>query len=164
MIAKPMRVVLILNIMPLLVIVAPTARAGEEPPAPAAEKAQAGPSPVDLDARADKRYDEMLGKMRAAVEEIAQLYGNPLFLQVFTNDDARAAELKLRLRSAQSGVEIRREIDGLERKRDDLSGDIALKKREAARLGEKLVRQRAALDALASAMEQARKAVEDTSR
>jgi hypothetical protein len=106
----------------------------------------------------------MLGKMRAAVEEIAQLYGNPLFLQVFTNDDARAAELKLRLRSAQSGAEISREIDGLKRKRDDLAGDIALKNREAARLGEKLVRQRAALDALAAAVEQARKAVEDTSK
>ena len=161
---KPMHAFLLLRVLPLLLVAAPKARAGEDSPAPSASKAQAEPSATGSDARADKRYDEMLGKMRAAVEEIAQLYGNPLFLQVFTNDDARAAELKLRLRSAQSGAEISREIDGLKRKRDDLAGDIALKNREAARLGEKLVRQRAALDALAAAVEQARKAVEDTSK
>jgi hypothetical protein len=106
----------------------------------------------------------MLGKMQAAIEEIAQLYGNPVFLQVFTNDEAKASELKARLRSAQSGDDLRREIAGLERKRQDLLDDIALKTRESARCAEKLVRQRAALDGVAAAVDQARKAVEDTAR
>ena len=106
----------------------------------------------------------MLGRMQASVEEIAQLYGNPAFLQVFTNDRERASELKQRLRSAGSGEELRRELSVLQKKRDDLLGDIALKARESSRLAEKLARQRAALDAVASAVEEARKAVEDTSR
>ena len=162
--AKPMLVTLLLRILLLFTGAAATAQGEEEPPAASAAKTQDDPNALESDARANKRYDEMLGKMQAAVEEIAQFYGNPLFLQVFTNDEERAAQLKLRLRSAQSGAEIKREIDELERKRADLAGDIALRKREAARLGEKLVRQRAALEALASAVEQARKAVEETSK
>jgi len=98
------------------------------------------------------------------VEEIAQLYGNPVFLQVFTNDVDRASELKLRLKAARTGEDIRRELADLEKRREDLLGDIALKEREAARLGGRLVRQRAALDALSAAVEQARKAVEDTAK
>jgi hypothetical protein len=118
----------------------------------------------DSKARADRRYEEMLGKMQAAVEEIAQLYGNPVFLQVFTNDEERAAELKKRLRSAQTGDDVRRELAGLEKKRDDLLSDIALKEREAARLTSRLARQRLALDVVAAAVEQARTAVEETSK
>jgi predicted nucleic acid-binding Zn-ribbon protein len=106
----------------------------------------------------------MLGKMQAAVEEIAQLYGNPVFLQVFTNDIDRAAQLKDRLRSARSGDDLRRELADLQKKRDDLLNDIALREREAARLTNKLVRQRAALDGLSDAVEQARKAVEETAK
>jgi uncharacterized protein YjiS (DUF1127 family) len=114
--------------------------------------------------RADKRYEEMLDKMQAAVEEIAQLYGNPVFLQVFTNDVERATELKQRLRAARSDEEIRRELAEMEKKRDDLLNDIALKEREAANLASRLVRQRVALDTLAVAVEQARKAVEESSK
>jgi hypothetical protein len=114
--------------------------------------------------RADKRYEEMLNKMQAAVEEIALLYGNPVFLQVFTNDVDRASELKLRLKAARSGDDIRRELANLEKQRAELLSDIALKEREAAKLGDRLVRQRAALDALSAAVEQARKAVEDTAK
>jgi hypothetical protein len=55
-------------------------------------------------------------------------------------------------------------VVSLEKKREDLLGDIALKEREAKRLGEKLLRQRTALDALSIAVEKAQKAVEDTSR
>jgi uncharacterized protein YjiS (DUF1127 family) len=106
----------------------------------------------------------MLDRMQAAVEEIAQLYGNPEFLQVFTNDMDRAAELKMRLKSAATRDDIRQEVVSLEKKREDLLGDIALKEREAKRLGEKLLRQRTALDALSIAVEKAQKAVEDTSR
>jgi chromosome segregation ATPase len=124
----------------------------------------AAPDAADSSARADKRYDEMLGKMQAAVEEIAQLYGNPVFLQVFTNDVERAAELKERLRVARSEGDIRREIADLEKKRDDLRNEIALKEREAARLSSRLVKQRAALDGVAAAVEQARKAIEETTK
>lgn len=113
---------------------------------------------------ADKRYEEMLDRMQAAVEEVAQLYGNPAFLQVFTNDSERASELKERLKAAQTREEVERELAALQKKRDDLSADIALKERESSRLLGRLVRQRAALDALSTAVEQARKAVEDTAK
>lgn len=106
----------------------------------------------------------MLGKMQSAVEEIAQLYGNPIFLQVFTNDVERATELKQRLRLARSDENIRRELTDLEKKREELLNDIALKEREASRLSGRLVRQRVALDALAAAVEQARNAVEETAK
>jgi chromosome segregation ATPase len=114
--------------------------------------------------RADKRYEEMLSRMQAAVEEIAQLYGSPLFLQVFTNDEERAAALKQRLRSAGSADAIRKELADLQKKRENLLNDIALKEREVAKLSERLARQRMALDALAGALEQARTAVEDTTK
>jgi hypothetical protein len=115
-------------------------------------------------ARAEKRYNEMLDRMQASVEEIAGLYGNPTFLQVFTNDSARAEELKLRLRTDQGAARVTAELRDLEHKRDDLLSDIALKERESARLAARLVRQRAALDALAAAVDAARKAVEETAR
>jgi hypothetical protein len=114
--------------------------------------------------RADKRYAEMLSKMQGAVEEIAQLYGNPIFLQVFTNDADRASELKERLGIARHLQDARGELEGLEKKQEELLNDIALKQREAARLSGKLVRQRKALDALAAAFNQARDAVEDTTK
>jgi hypothetical protein len=114
--------------------------------------------------RAAERYDEMLTRMQSAVEEIAELYGNPLFLQVFTNDEERAAALKQRLRSAGTADAMRKELAELQKKRDELLGDIALKEREAARLSERLARQRVALDSLASAVEQARSAVEETAK
>ena len=155
----------------LLLIGRPSSAAtapSEAAPPPASKSsdtaAVAAPDAADAAVRADKRYDEMLGKMQAAVEEIAQLYGNPVFLQVFTNDAERAAELKERLRAARSEEDIRREVAEMQKKRDDLRNEIALKEREAARLSGRLVRQRAALDALAAAVEQARKAVEETSK
>jgi hypothetical protein len=146
--------------------IALTCCAGAEPaaPTPEAASATAGPAERDSGSRADRRYDEMLGKMQAAVEEIAQLYGNPVFLQVFTNDVERAEELKRTLRSAQSGAAAQKGAADLVRKREDLLNDIALKERESARLASRLVRQRAALDALAMAVEQARKAVEETAK
>jgi hypothetical protein len=140
--------------------------AGPGPDVDPRAQAQAGGDAQarEASARADKRYEEMLGKMQEAVEEVAQLYGNPVFLQVFTNDLGRADELKKRLRSARSGEEIQRELSELERRRDDLLNDIALKQREASRLNGRLIRQRAALDALAAAVEQARRAVEETAK
>jgi chromosome segregation ATPase len=118
----------------------------------------------ETESRADKRYAEMLGKMQQAVEEIAQLYGNPIFLQVFTNDADRASALKERLGIARHMEDVRHELEELEKKQEELVNDIALKQREAASLSGKLVRQRKALDALAAAFDQARDAVEDTTK
>jgi multidrug resistance efflux pump len=120
--------------------------------------------PAEEAKRADRHYEEMLDRMQAAVEEVAQLYGNPTFLQVFTNDAERATELKQRLNAAQSGEDIAKELAKMKARRDEVLDDIALKEKEAARLSAKLVRQRAALDALAAALEQARTAVEDTTK
>jgi len=127
---------------------------------PVSSTALAGPT--EMEKKADKRYNEMLGKMQAAIEEIAQLYGNPDFLQVFTNDIERASELKTRLKAARNAKDINQELEGLEKKRDDLLTDIALKTRETSRLEDKIIRQRRALDALADAIDQAKNAVEDT--
>ena len=113
-------------------------------------------------ARAQKKQEEMLSKMQASVEEIAGLYGNPTFLQVFTNDRELADELKVRLKAEKTAGQVRREVSELEKKRDDLMNAIALENRECARLSGKLARQRAALDAIAQAVEGAKKAVEDT--
>jgi hypothetical protein len=114
--------------------------------------------------RADKRFDEMLSKMRDAVQGIAESYGNPIFIQVFTNDREKALLLKQRLQSSKRGEQIRVELSNLEKKRDDLISDIALKTQEASKLSDRLARQRSALDALASVVERADNAVEDTSR
>jgi hypothetical protein len=139
--------------------------AQSEPPSkPAPSPLSEANAVADTAARADKRYDEMLGKMQAAVEEIAQLYGNPVFLQVFTNDEERASQLKERLRLAKTGDDVGHELADLQKKREDLLNDIALKQRETERLTSRLVRQRAALEALSEAVEQARKAVEETTR
>ena len=143
------------------------ARAADPVPAPAAAPAAPAEAPLtteEIERRANKRYEEMLDKMQAAVEEIAQLYGNPIFLQVFTNDPARAAELKDRLKAGKASADIRGELTGLEKRRDDLLNDIALREREAARISGRLKRQRAALDAIAAAVEQARRSVEETSQ
>lgn len=118
----------------------------------------------DQSKRADKRYEEMLDRMQAAVEEVAQLYGNPTFLQVFTNDPIRATKLRQRLRDSQASDDVGLETAALQKKRDDLAGSVALLERESSRLAARLARQRAALDALAAAVEQAKKAVEDTTR
>lgn len=133
-------------------------------PVPDPVPAEPSPAPAATEARADQRFNEMLDRMQAAVEEIAGLYGNPTFLQVFTNDPSRAEELKLRLRTDQGVAHLGSELKDLERRRDAVLNDIALKERESARLAARLVRQRAALDMLATAVDEARKAVEDTSR
>jgi hypothetical protein len=121
---------------------------------------------VDKDApsRADKRYEEMLSRMQASIEDIAQMYGNPVFLQIFTNDVSRASELKQRLHAEKTTQEVEKELRELALKRESLMDDIALKEREAAKLTRRLAVQRAALDAVAGAIEQARTAVEDTSK
>jgi len=110
--------------------------------------------------RARRRYEEMLAKMTAAVDDIAAAYGSPSFLQVFTNDPERADALKARLAAAGSDGTVRKEIEALKKEREDLLNDIALRQRESRRLTEKLSRQRMAMDALASAAAQAREVLE----
>jgi seryl-tRNA synthetase len=118
----------------------------------------------ESDVRADRHYDEMLGKMQTAVEEVAQLYGNPLFLQVFTNDPERARELKEILKADRRTGDLQLEVDDLEKKRDELLDDIALKERQTKELRESLARQKLALDTASSAIEQAKRAVEGATK
>lgn len=136
------------------------------PSVPAAHSAPSGGESggTTEDARAALKYEEMLAKMQSAVEEIAQLYGNPLFLQVYTNDEAKAAELRLRLADSGREKALHHDLADLEKKKEEILGDIALREKESRRLAEKLARQRAALDALSSALDQARKAAEDSAR
>lgn len=132
---------------------------------PAEEPVAIVPAPADeASARAEKRYSEMLDRMQAAVEEVAQLYGNPTFLQVFTNDSSRATQLRQRLKDSKSIDAVRSELASLQKKRDDLAGSVALMERESAKLTARLTRQRSALDTLGAAFELARKAVEDTAQ
>jgi DNA repair exonuclease SbcCD ATPase subunit len=123
--------------------------------------AAAGPT---ADERARQRYEEMLAKMQSAIEEIAELYGSPSFLEVFTNDRERANDLKSRLAAVGSAAAAQRELADLARRREELLNDLALREKEARRLTDKLARQRAALEALAAAVEQARRATEDSAR
>jgi DNA repair ATPase RecN len=114
--------------------------------------------------RAHQRYEEMLAKMQSAIEEIAELYGSPSFLEVFTNDRERANDLKSRLAAVGSAASARRELADLAHRREELLNDLALKEKESRRLTEKLGRQRAALEALAAAVDQARRATEESAR
>jgi DNA repair ATPase RecN len=123
--------------------------------------ASTGPT---ADERARQRYDEMLAKMQSAIEEIAELYGSPSFLEVFTNDRERADDLKSRLAAVASAAAAQRELAELARRREELLNDLALREKESRRLTDKLTRQRAALEALAAAVEQARRATEESAR
>jgi hypothetical protein len=138
--------------------------ADDRRPPPAAEVARAeAPAPTASE-RARQRYEEMLAKMQSAIEEIAELYGSPSFLEVFTNDRERADELRSRLAAVGTAAAARRELAELARRREDLLNDLALREKESRRIADKLVRQRAALEALASALDLARRATEDSAR
>ena len=104
----------------------------------------------------------MFGKMRAAVEEIAALYGDPLFVQVFTNDRTKAAELRARLAETESLAALRSETETLKAERGKLEDEVARDRRQAALLSDRLARQRAALDVVAKAVDRVNQAVEGT--
>jgi len=151
-----------------LVAVVPMAWANPAPGEPglpaAGPSVHGGEAPPTADERARQRYEEMLAKMQSAIEEIAELYGSPSFLEVFTNDRERADDLKSRLAAVGTAAAARREVADLTRRKEELLNDLALRQQESRRLTDKLARQRAALDALAAAMDQARRAAEETVR
>jgi DNA repair ATPase RecN len=134
---------------------------GSAAPVTAERAGAAGPTAEE---RSRQRFEEMLAKMQSAIEEIAELYGSPSFLEVFTNDRERADELRSRLAAVGSAAGARRELAELARRREEMLNDLALREKESRRLTEKLVRQRAALEALAAAVEQARRATEESAR
>ena len=110
----------------------------------------------------DRALKEMFGKMRAAVEEIAALYGDPLVVQVFTNDRTKAAELRARLAETESLAALRSETETLKAERGKLEDEVARDRRQAALLSDRLARQRAALDVVAKAVDRVNQAVEGT--
>lgn len=105
---------------------------------------------------------EMYGKMRSAVEEIASLYGDLPFVQVFTNDRGKAAELRARLSETDSIKRLRAETEALKAERSKLEDELARDRKQAALLSERLARQRAALTLVSRAVEQVNRAVEGT--
>ena len=108
------------------------------------------------------RMDEMYQKMRRAVEDIAELYGSPRFVQVFTNDRLLADELRLRLRATDSLKQLNAQIEDLSHRCDRLKAELAKREAEAASASQRLARQRAAMNAVANAVDQANRAVEGT--
>ncbi|WP_415907063.1 hypothetical protein [Oleiharenicola sp. Vm1] len=65
--------------------------------------------------------EEMLLKMRVAVERIAEDYGNPKFAQIFTNDPARATALRERVAAIASLDRLKREVAAMEKKQRELA-------------------------------------------
>ena len=111
-------------------------------------------------ALAEQRYQEMLSRMQRSIEDIAQLYGNPLFVQLFTNDPPKAEEFRRRLALSEGTDELRARHEELIKRRDELAKVVALQERESASMGERLARQRAALDSVVKAVEAAQRAIE----
>lgn len=68
--------------------------------------------------------EEMLLKMRVAVERIAEDYGNLKFAQIFTNDPARATALRERVAAIASLDRLKREIAAMEKKQRELTEAI----------------------------------------
>lgn len=68
--------------------------------------------------------EEMLLKMRVAVERIAEDYGNPKFAQIFTNDPARATSLRERVAAIASLDRLKRDIATMEKKQRELTEAI----------------------------------------
>ena len=130
-------------------------RAVESRPLPA--DTALGASKVAL---AEQRYQEMLSRMQRSIEDIAQLYGNPLFVQLFTNDPPKAEEFRRRLVLSEGTDELRARHEELIKRRDELTKVVALQERESASMGERLARQRAALDSVVKAVEAAQRAIE----
>jgi hypothetical protein len=63
------------------------------------------------------QHEEMILRMRIAVEEVASQYGNPSFAQVFTNDPVRAKVLRRRMETLKQVDRLNAEIAVLETRR-----------------------------------------------
>jgi hypothetical protein len=63
------------------------------------------------------RHEEMITRMKMAVEDVAAQYGNPSFAQVFTNDPVRAKVLRRRLEILKQVDRLNAEIADLETRR-----------------------------------------------
>jgi hypothetical protein len=63
------------------------------------------------------QYEEMITRMKMAVEDVAAQYGNPSFAQVFTNDSVRAKVLRRRMEILKQVDRLNAEIAVLETRR-----------------------------------------------
>src|ERR1700679_1052806 len=110
----------------LLAVLRPNLLGDTQPskPTPDSVSQDANREKPDSSGGAEKRYQEMLSKMREAEEGIAESSGNPMFIQLFTNDREKAMMVKQRLQSTKRGEEIRFELSSLEKRRDELMSDI----------------------------------------
>lgn len=95
---------------------------------------------------------EMIARMRAAVEQIAAEYGNPTFVQLFTNDSVQAQVWRKRLHLIQSADLIAAELASLERKKKVANEEV-----EATRL--RLAALHAEAEQLAVRLQQVRPAI-----
>ncbi|HEY1792957.1 MAG TPA: hypothetical protein VGG34_08555 [Opitutaceae bacterium] len=131
------------------------------------DAAPANPAPsedyrgADVGAKADKP-DEMFEKMRTAVEEIAGTYGDPPFIQIFTNDPKAAEAMQLKLRELGGDKAAKSELGALEKVRDKLNADLAKRAKEKKQLEDKIREQSRQLDDLAAAIARARALLDAT--
>jgi hypothetical protein len=63
------------------------------------------------------QHEEMITRMKMAVEDVAAQYGNPSFAQVFTNDPVRAKVLRRRMEVLRQVDRLNAEIAALETRR-----------------------------------------------
>lgn len=137
----------------------PAPSAGGEALVVAPSPAPAEPSDAE---RAASREREMYVKMDRAVQDIAQLYGNPRFVRTMSNDPDLAAEFKARIQATRDTESIRAEVADLTQRREALKDEVALLEREAEAAKAKLARTRATLDAVQTTLGQATRTIESS--
>ncbi|AWI08475.1 hypothetical protein [Ereboglobus luteus] len=73
---------------------------------------------------ASQLRDEMIMRMKRAVEQIASEYGNPTFAQVFTNDAVQAQVLRKRVQMLHRMEAIRTEIAALQKQKEQVRAEV----------------------------------------
>ncbi|MDF9833691.1 hypothetical protein M2103_001923 [Ereboglobus sp. PH5-5] len=73
---------------------------------------------------ASQLRDEMIMRMKRAVEQIASEYGNPTFAQVFTNDAVQAQVLRKRVQMLHRMETIRTEIAALQKQKEQVRAEV----------------------------------------
>lgn len=139
-------------------------KAKDVPAAPAAEPVVEPAVVVPTNAIADEREKEMLSRMDAAVQQVAGLYGNPRFVRLVTNDAAAAKQFQERLEISRSRDSLRGELAELEKRKKQLDEDIALRSKTLTDMDGRLIRSRAALDAISKAGDDMKRLVEDAAK